>query len=42
MQGKGNNTYTAGFEGPWTETPTIWTNDYFHNLVSFDWCVSGV
>ncbi|KAI9360786.1 heme peroxidase [Zopfochytrium polystomum] len=39
LKGKGNNTFTSGFEGPWTVTPTKWTNDYFKNLVDFDWVI---
>lgn len=35
--GRGNNTYTSGFEGPWTTKPTEWTNDYFTSLLEFNW-----
>jgi catalase-peroxidase len=35
--GKGNNTYTSGIEGVWTKNPTIWSNDYFLNLLNFNW-----
>ncbi|KAJ3027268.1 UNVERIFIED_CONTAM: hypothetical protein HDU68_004133 [Siphonaria sp. JEL0065] len=35
--GKGNNTFTSGFEGVWTDTPTEWSNDYFTNLLDFTW-----
>lgn len=35
--GMGRDTYTSGFEGPWTSNPTTWSNEYFVNLVSFDW-----
>jgi catalase-peroxidase len=35
--GKGNDTVTSGFEGPWTDQPTEWNNDYFTNLVDFEW-----
>lgn len=36
-RGTGLNTFTSGFEGPWTETPTDWDNEYFTNLLAFDW-----
>lgn len=36
-QGIGNNTWTSGFEGEWTTTPTQWTNGYFKNLLADDW-----
>ncbi|KAI9330583.1 heme peroxidase [Zopfochytrium polystomum] len=39
LKGKGNNTFTSGFEGPWTVTPTKWTNDYFKNLLAYDWVI---
>jgi catalase-peroxidase len=35
--GVGNDTYTSGFEGPWTTSPTVWSNQYFHNLLDYDW-----
>ena len=35
--GKGADAFTAGFEGPWTATPTSWDNTYFVNLISHDW-----
>lgn len=33
----GPNAITSGFEGPWTTQPTKWDNQYFHNLLAFDW-----
>jgi len=36
-QGIGNNTWTSGFEGPWTITPTVWTNNYFKALLNNEW-----
>mmetsp|Transcript_40622 Transcript_40622/g.99777 ORF Transcript_40622/g.99777 Transcript_40622/m.99777 type:complete len:720 (-) Transcript_40622:292-2451(-) len=35
--GKGENTHTSGLEGPWTRTPTQWTNSYFTNLLNNEW-----
>lgn len=35
--GIGNNTFTSGFEGQWTDQPTTWSNDYFNNLFDFTW-----
>jgi len=37
--GKGNDTFTSGFEGPWTFTPTRWSNMYFSNLLNLPWQV---
>ena len=37
QQGRGANTYTSGFEGPWTSTPTRWSNQFFLNLLRFKW-----
>jgi len=35
--GKGANTFTSGFEGPWTNTPTKWGNDFFKGLLEEKW-----
>lgn len=35
--GKGNDTFTSGFEGPWTTNPTQWDNEFFKALVDSDW-----
>ena len=36
-KGKGINTFTSGFEFPWTSTPVKWTNHYFKNLLDNEW-----
>merc|ERR1712048_685709 len=36
-KGKGANTYTSGFEGPWTTTPTKWGNEFFRLLEQRSW-----
>jgi len=35
--GKGNNTYTAGFEGPWTTDPLSWDSEFFKLLLDRTW-----
>ena len=35
--GKAGDAITSGLEGAWTTTPTQWSNNYFHNLLSYDW-----
>jgi len=37
--GKGPDTYTSGFQGPWTMNPTRWDNAYFRALRNCDWIV---
>ena len=35
--GVGGDAFTSGFEGPWTTHPTTWDNEYFHNLLDYEW-----
>jgi len=37
VTGMGNATWTSGFEGPWTSTPTRWSNEYFTYLLDYEW-----
>jgi len=32
-----NGTFTSGLNGPWTATPTTWGNDYFRNLLTYNY-----
>jgi len=35
--GKGDDTYTSGLEGAWTNDPVKWDNGYFDNLFKYEW-----
>lgn len=35
--GVGADTITSGLEVIWTKTPTKWSNNFFENLLGFDW-----
>jgi catalase (peroxidase I) len=35
--GVGNYTWTSGIEGPWTSTPTRWSNEFFTYLIDKEW-----
>jgi catalase (peroxidase I) len=35
--GRGANTVTSGFEGPWTRTPSRWNYDFFEGLFAETW-----
>jgi catalase-peroxidase len=36
-----NGVYTSGFEGPWTTEPLTWSNQYFKNLLRFNWKIDN-
>ncbi|MEO6497937.1 MAG: peroxidase family protein, partial [Mucilaginibacter sp.] len=38
--GKGADTITSGLEVTWTTTPTQWSNNFFENLLAFEWQLS--
>jgi catalase-peroxidase len=38
--GKGDDTYTSGLEGIWTNEPTRWDNGFFDNLFGYEWELS--
>jgi catalase-peroxidase len=38
--GKGADTITSGLEVTWTKTPTQWSNNFFENLLGFEWELS--
>ncbi len=35
--GKAGDSITSGIEVTWTSTPTRWSNDFFKNLLSYEW-----
>ena len=35
--GKGDETYTSGLEGAWTNDPVKWDNGFFDNLFKYEW-----
>jgi len=35
--GAGPDAITSGLEGAWTDNPVKWDNDYFDNLLEYDW-----
>jgi len=35
--GKGGDAITSGLEVTWTTTPTQWSNNFFENLLGFEW-----
>ena len=37
--GRGEDTYTSGFELPFTTKPTQWDNEFFQNLLDYEWSV---
>ena len=37
--GIGEDTFTSGFELPFTSRPTYWDTEYFSNLLNYNWSV---
>jgi catalase-peroxidase len=35
--GKGDDTYSSGLEGAWTNDPVKWDNGFFDNLFKYEW-----
>eukprot|EP00927_Polykrikos_kofoidii_P020233 TRINITY_DN1953_c0_g1_i8.p1 TRINITY_DN1953_c0_g1~~TRINITY_DN1953_c0_g1_i8.p1 ORF type:complete len:428 (-),score=65.10 TRINITY_DN1953_c0_g1_i8:96-1379(-) len=35
--GKGSDTFTSGFEGPWTTEPLKWDNEFYRALLEHTW-----
>jgi catalase-peroxidase len=35
--GRGGDTITSGLEVTWTQTPTMWSNNFFDNLFKYEW-----
>merc|ERR1711862_469836 len=35
--GKGEDTVTAGFEGQWTDYPLNWDNQFYQDLLNYEW-----
>ena len=35
--GNAGDTITSGLEGAWTSTPMHWSQDFFHNLLEYEW-----
>jgi catalase-peroxidase len=35
--GKGADAITSGLEVTWTTTPTKWSNNFFENLIGYEW-----
>ena len=35
--GKAGDSITSGLEVTWSQTPTKWSNNFLHNLFSYDW-----